>query len=609
MQKIIEECTTNIKLLSFDSKFLCMLFCISDALNAVFPKNLLANINKHIASAKTLLKDTVVLTNKRFELPPQLFKSETNDALNKLYQNRLQLIDDLEEVVSNLGHIMKDESKISEFKLQIDAINAFSRRLDIIIQTINRYDNISHDIEESFTKDLATFRQQFSGHLHFPTDLYLRIFFGKDYLQIYQIIKESLFLQKWHEILESESAKIISRTSVRSVSFALKAKYLLFNIKHQHYIQFYANEKNAIAVAESLKKEICVLSGSSAITSEFIIIKLQQNKSLMQKKITELEQKLKCYSWGAGIISAGIRLFTGSFYYQWWNTFIELCDESSKGKLHLDQGYKQFFTTAGAGLIFWLDSLRTKWTGMSYIALKSLSQSLLIDLFPIFALGKQLNFTEESIVHSMPKLQWALSLALYVGIYSYLSGFNVSNLGFLSLSYTIASACSYIVGKLADKLFPRKTSNMYHFLKNLAQQLAYIGGNMSCNYGYLKLLSRLEPLPSGASLLNDTKLCEQHQEICRKYAAEILGVADTATLAQIHKAYRKLAITLHPDKTTSSSSAAAFSEVTKATNALEHLHILSGSSHSLFANSDSKQAYNNAKHAQSTYLMPMLELK
>jgi len=390
----------------------------------------------------------------------------------------------------------------------------------------------------------------------------LKKYFGSEYQEALVQQEDHLFLQKWLHILE-ERRKPILALRHRGLTFALAAKGLLYTIKNQYYFQFYQATKQhkadiIIALATAYNKK-------DIPDNPYFFIQMQKHQQkTTSKRIRDIACGMKNYSYPIGMLSAGVRLWAESFYFQWANRFFMLSNahtarpntNASFLRTRLSKAYITFFSTLLSAALFTVDFYVSKRSGGSYILLMTLPRLLLSDIETMVGITDRAQISRTILIQNiMPSLEWMLGLLVMVGFHVFTGGLLLEIVAYSAAIYILATACRRLAGTLLDKAASQHPSMDpvpsagYSFLKNIAQQGGYWVGAYLWKRAYPQIRPFFTTPPDKTTLLNNKRLCALYPKPCKEAALEVLELPLNATKSEIKKRWGTLIKETHPDRT------------------------------------------------------------
>lgn len=384
----------------------------------------------------------------------------------------------------------------------------------------------------------------------------LKSFFGRDYKKALSLFKDLEFAKKWLQFL-SHHSKTVLLLKNQSVRFALQVKNLLCDLKNQLYGEIYQQN------AKQNTNEIVLLElfisdkGSednkdgNMLSPEVILRKMIQKTGAINLKIKLLEDKLKDYSWMAGIASSIIRVFTKSSYFVLAKSFITEADAVTANRLKstpilntkLSNFYKEVFTLLLTGGFIWVDARFSKIADIRFIPTKLINilNWSLTSLSSIIPYTDKFSIDRALIVQNLSKIRWILDFMLFLTFSGVLDGFSQEVMIFFAGSHVVYSICGWLSGFLLD-------SDKYVKMKAAVEYGSSLAGAYLWRSNFHHIRGFFRPVPSNQQLLNDTKLCLEYKAKCREAAVRELGLDINATEKEIRNRFRFLSLKHHPDR-------------------------------------------------------------
>jgi hypothetical protein len=411
--------------------------------------------------------------------PEKEVEDKLNDFLYSLYQDRFQLMADVEEILEVFKQFFLHRETIQSFIREADLLREdfwdLSHQLDRLIQKVNLSVAISAEEQNHFNCGLAQSHEHIEQLFSHYADWFLDFFFQEQYFSISRVYKYVLCLKSWEKTLNGTREIFHSRNyrCAEEISRAFKVKALLYDQKKQHHLSFYRQVDGyfkALLLNKVAKWRLAPLEA---------LKKISEKKLKLCKSLALTESRLKRYSWFAGFGSAVLRVFTRNIYFQFSSRLEGAAQEMLPSIWpEISDNYRTVAHGLLAASLFGMDSF---WKTIFYNPLEPLFFSsidlLTADLNPFQTLGKWVGWDEESVIKKIPAVQWFLMLGMKYGKNSWIQGFSIRAFCHSSLTHITSTFFGSVSNQVMEKAFPRSSYRASFFKEYVLHPLSYSTGD------------------------------------------------------------------------------------------------------------------------------------
>lgn len=364
----------------------------------------------------------------------------------------------------------------------------------------------------------------------------------------------------WEKVLQQEeksSLSINQRSIGNRWQTALKIKRLI-SMDKEMWLQ------------QSLRQEPARASRAFAVNEaslENVLKRLSCEIEASKKRIAIAEKRLiGRLDWLSYCVSSIANVVMNSRYVQRANFLVEsqacvMQEHVWKGTQPLTNFYLGLSKGITATGLLGLDLLEWSWTGLSLSIPDAIAQSLTPSHDSMINIFKKLRKGDDkTAIRYMPIFRNCIQFGVIVGFSGYLSSRSIMETG---IAYSVAIGVSQCASECVDLFYKvkygSKKCSSYPLVHGVAQMASF---SLAGVYA-VPLILGWWTTPSQNTMLTDPMACRAYPLECKKAACGVLGLPDTASPEEIRKTYRQLAMTMHPDQS-SSDSRSTFREIVNA---------------------------------------------
>jgi hypothetical protein len=424
--------------------------------------------------------------------------------------------------------------------------------LDRIIRTLNLRGCIAKGTLVEWEKNVDLFQETFKRQC---AKKELKILCGKMYSEVLRKAEIRELYFHWEGVLEKESQCLLQENFHRdTIWYALKIKEL-FAKKNAFFRQFFSkgkDKKRAITACCSI-----IQGKIENFDVQCLLRNLNEQTRALRARIVVFETLLvQPIGYTSNFASGLIHLLTNNLYTKNAAFLIESQERATQMpglqkiallSRPLQNSYLTFSKAmTSAGLLI-LDIAEWKWAGVSHRMLYTISQKLMPDSRTYITGFQRLGADEKTALLWLPTVSRALEFTVFAAVSGYSIGFSTGSMGGIALSYGIGKGASVCVGQAVDLFYQtnKERSPTYPLVHGLAQWMVF---PLTHRYILPYILEQgASFFLSSQELFENEATCFANLAACRKEACKFLDLEETATIQEIRKAYRQLALQYHPD--------------------------------------------------------------
>lgn len=460
------------------------------------------------------------------------------------------------------------------------SLQAIENEMDEIIRTLNMKGDVPEDILSAWETSFDLFLQG-CGRDYPLSQKKLQRFCGATYYKIARTAEIRFLYLSWESYLQSQIQPLVQeKTRLSAIKYGLKIRQLVLTTKNDYFEQFFRkveNQKLAIISCAGILRRL-----SEGSNSDMLVKILTQEIQAAQKRIAVSEKKLlksiDRFSYFTAIL---IHPFIHNLYVREAQFLVESQDRATQTSLlnrvsflsiPLENSYLTFSKTMTIIGLVTLDISEWKWLGISHRFLSALSEPLMPSSTNCLQIFQRMGRDEKTALLYLPVLREGLGFMLLMAIAGSSSGFATLILAKMALSYSLGKIVSLCAGQTVNYLYRLRkndyeTSPTYPLMQGLVQRMAFpLVHWLVVPY----LFEKLNAFASPEDVLMNEAACVANPLACKQEAYNILGLSETASIQDVKRAYRQLALRYHPDH--NSSSLEMFRRLTRAKDyALKHV--------------------------------------